>query len=137
VSLGSQSDVFRKCEDAGQEGVSCWSGGCGGLAAGFSVSHSAVACATFRHWRERQAGVACAWVCWCWGEHSGVCACVYLVFGGFIGGIGSVGVWRRLWSYRRVGGAVGGGVPIFVCVRAWASLGLGRMLHARLGCCVV
>jgi hypothetical protein len=63
------------------------------------------------------------------------CACVYLVLGGFIGGIGSVGVWCRLWSNRRVG-AVGGGVPI-LCVLAWASLGLGRMLHARLGCCVV
>jgi hypothetical protein len=64
------------------------------------------------------------------------CACVYLVLGGLIGGIGSVGVWHRLWSSRRVG-AVGGWVPIYLCVRAWASMGLGRMLYARLGCCVV
>jgi hypothetical protein len=67
------------------------------------------------------------------------CACVYPALGGFIGGIGSVGVRHRLWSNRRVGGgAVGGGVPIFLClcVRAWASLGLGRMLYVRLGCCV-
>jgi hypothetical protein len=41
------------------------------------------------------------------------CACVYLGLGGFIGGIGSVGVWRRLWSNRRVG-AVGWGSD-FVC----------------------
>jgi hypothetical protein len=70
--LGSQSDLFRKCEYAGQEGVSCWSGGCGGLASGFSVSHSTVAYARFRHWRERWVGVACARVCWCWSERSGV-----------------------------------------------------------------
>jgi hypothetical protein len=70
--LGSQSDVFRNCEDAGQEVVSCWSGGCVGLAARFSVSHSAVAYTRFHHWRERRVGVACARVRWCWGERSGV-----------------------------------------------------------------
>jgi hypothetical protein len=98
VSLGSQSDVFRKCEDAGKEGVSCWSGGRGGLAAGFSVSQSAVACARFRHWRERRVGVACARVCQCWGERSGV--------------------WRQVESYGGwPGGKSGGGLcAVFVGV---------------------
>jgi hypothetical protein len=41
------------------------------------------------------------------------CVCVYLVLGGFIGGIGSVGVWRRLWSNRHVG-AIGGGIWCWV-----------------------
>jgi hypothetical protein len=60
ISLGSQSDVYIKCEDAGQGGVSGCSGGSGGLAAGFLVSHSAVVCARFCHWKERQVGVAWA-----------------------------------------------------------------------------
>jgi hypothetical protein len=57
-----------------------------------------------------------------------VCVCVYLVLGGFIGGIGGVNVWRRLWSNRRVG-AVGGGVPIFLCGRgrAWGWGGCCRL----------
>jgi hypothetical protein len=60
VSLGSQSDVYRKCEDAGQWDVSGCSGGSGGMAAGFLVSHSAVLCARFCHWKERRVGVAWA-----------------------------------------------------------------------------
>jgi hypothetical protein len=60
VSLGSQSDVYRKCEDAGQGGVNGCSGGSGGPAAGFSVSHRAVVCVRFCHLRERRVGVAWA-----------------------------------------------------------------------------
>jgi hypothetical protein len=58
--LGSQSDVYRKCEDAGQGGASGCSDGSGGMAAGFLESHSTVACVRFCHWKERRVGVAWA-----------------------------------------------------------------------------
>jgi hypothetical protein len=58
----------------GRGGVSGCSDGSGGPAAGFSVSHRAVVCVRFCHWRERQVGAAWAraWVFLYGCERTGV-----------------------------------------------------------------